>query len=89
LLENGRVVPTLVYKAGHHGAETAATPPFLAALQPRFVVISAAAGNREGLPHPDTLGRLYAAGTAVLRTDELGTISVASDGKRLWWQAGP
>lgn len=89
LLENGRVAPTLVYKAGHHGAETAATPPFLAALRPRFAVISAGAGNREGLPHPDALNRLYAAGTAVLRTDELGTISVASDGERIWWQAGP
>jgi len=26
-------------------------------------------------------------GTAVLRTDELGTIEVVTDGQVMWWQA--
>lgn len=86
LLENGRVAPTLVYKVARHGAETAATPSFLAALRPHVAVISTGSDNQ---PKPETLARFHAAGAAVLRTDELGTISVASDGTRMWWQAGP
>jgi beta-lactamase superfamily II metal-dependent hydrolase len=33
------------------------------------------------------LQRAAEAGAAVLRTDELGTIEVVTDGQVMWWQA--
>jgi beta-lactamase superfamily II metal-dependent hydrolase len=35
------------------------------------------------------LARAQAIGAAVLRTDELGTIEVITDGQMMWWQANP
>ena len=56
-------------------------------MQPEIIIISAGAGNRFGHPHQEVLDRAAAVGTAVLRTDQLGSIAVTSDGKRMWWEA--
>jgi beta-lactamase superfamily II metal-dependent hydrolase len=45
-------------------------------------LISVEAGNRGGLPSPETLASL--SGTTVLRTDLSGWIELTSDGKQLW-----
>jgi competence protein ComEC len=79
----------LVFKAGHHGSRSSSTMPFLTAVQPQIIVVSAGLENRFGHPHPEMLGRAQAVGAAVLRTDELGTIEVSTDGQTMWWQAGP
>ncbi len=83
----GRPLTALVFKAGHHGSRTSSNAFFLAAVRPRYVVVSAGADNRFGHPHPEVLQRATAAGAAVLRTDELGTIELITDGRRLWWRA--
>jgi competence protein ComEC len=49
-------------------------------------IISAGRDNSFGHPHPDVLARLEAAGAQVLRTDEMGTIALSSDGKTMWWE---
>ncbi len=51
------------------------------------MVISAGEGNRFGHPHEEALERFDDVDAAVLRTDELGTIEVITDGKALWWEA--
>ena len=49
---------------------------------PQVAVISVGEGNRFGLPSREVLERLE--GTLVYRTDENGTVTVTSDGHRLW-----
>ncbi|GAB4275182.1 MAG: DNA internalization-related competence protein ComEC/Rec2 [Candidatus Promineifilaceae bacterium] len=80
---------SLVLKAGHHGANTSSSTAWLTAVQPQIIVISVGADNNFGHPHPDMLARAETAGAVVLRTDELGTIEVSTDGDVMWWQAGP
>ncbi|MCA9921280.1 MAG: hypothetical protein KC421_02850, partial [Anaerolineales bacterium] len=77
----------LVFKAGHHGSRTSGTMPFLEAVQPQIIIVSAGEDNRFGHPHPEMLDRAAAIGASVLRTDQLGTIELTTDGKVMWWQA--
>ena len=80
-------VQAVVLKAGHHGANTSSSAEFLRTVAPRIVVISAGRDNSYGHPHPDMIARAAAVGAAVLRTDELGTLELESDGVRMWWSA--
>lgn len=76
----------LVFKAGHHGSRSSSNAFFLQEVQPQIMVISSGADNEFGHPHPELLQRAAAAGATVLRTDELGTITVVSDGRQMWWE---
>ncbi|MFN2214253.1 MAG: ComEC/Rec2 family competence protein [Anaerolineales bacterium] len=51
-------------------------------LEPQMVLLSVAAGDREGLPSPETLeaAREY----NLLRTDQNGWIELATDGEQVW-----
>lgn len=89
MLANGRVPRSLVFKAGHHGSRTSSTLSLLQAVQPQIIVVSAGADNHFGHPHVEVLERAQAVGAIVLRTDELGPIQVTTDGRTMWWQAGP
>lgn len=70
-----------VLKAGHHGSKTSSAPEFLAAVHPKYAVISAGRGNRYGHPHEEVLARLAAVGARILRTDDSGTIIIKSNGE--------
>lgn len=87
MLENGAPLQALVYKAGHHGSRTSSSAPFLKAVQPQIIVVSAGEDNRFGHPHTEMLDRAAAIGATTLRTDQLGTIELISDGQNMWWQA--
>jgi len=87
MVAGGLPLRALVFKAGHHGSNTSSNDFFLAAVQPQIVIISAGADNRFGHPHPAVLERVAAIGAQVLRTDELGTIEVITDGREMWWRA--
>jgi competence protein ComEC len=82
----GRVVagPADVLKVPHHGSRTSSTPRFLAAVRPRLAIVSAGARNRFGHPHPEVLGRYRALGVELRRTDRDGTVTVSTDGQRIW-----
>lgn len=69
-----------VLKAGHHGSRTSTDDAFLAAVDPKVVVISAGKDNSYGHPHPETLERIQASGASVLSTIDSGTITLVSDG---------
>jgi competence protein ComEC len=82
LLASGSPLRSTVLKAGHHGACTSTTAPFLEAVDPELAVISVGADNDYGHPCDDVLERL--SGRVVYRTDEHGTVEVVSDGARVW-----
>lgn len=69
-----------VLKVAHHGSEHSSTQPFLAALQPRFALISCGTDNRYGHPDPEALARYAHVGAAIYRTDLSGNLRVVSDG---------
>lgn len=68
-------------KVGHHGSSTSTAPDFLAAVHPRFAVISVGARNVYGHPRREVLDRLTEAGVGTYRTDINGAVSFYLDGK--------
>ena len=87
LLENASDLRADVLKVGHHGSRTSSTPAFIAAVEPRLALISVGAGNRYGHPDPTVMAVLSGHGATVLRTDQLGSIVVSTDGRKLTIEA--
>jgi competence protein ComEC len=87
MLSSDQPLASVVLKAGHHGANTSSGEPFLRAVAPQVIVISVGADNNYGHPAPAMLARAAAVGATVLRTDEMGTIELISDGEKMWWVA--
>ncbi|MFN2207693.1 MAG: ComEC/Rec2 family competence protein, partial [Candidatus Promineifilaceae bacterium] len=83
LLKSGTDVQSAVLKAGHHGSNSSSCAEFLQAVHPQIVVISGA-DERYDHPHEDVLARIAETGATVMRTDELGTIELISDGELIW-----
>ena len=65
-----------ILKCAHHGSKYATSSDFLAQLDARFTVISCGRRNSYGHPHAELLQRLSDDGTAILRTDQLGAITI-------------
>jgi competence protein ComEC len=83
LLASGLEVHADVLKIGHHGSKTSTTQGFLDAVAPAIGIISDGFENSFGHPHRDVLARLAGRGSAVLRTDLDGLVTVRTDGRRL------
>lgn len=83
MLASGLPIESEFLKIGHHGSETATTMAFLKSVKPGFGVISCGRNNKYNHPHDVTLEHLTEAGVAILRTDDLGTIVVRTDGKKV------
>lgn len=83
-------------KVAHHGSKGASTAPFLAAVRPRWALVSCGERNRYGHPHRDALERIAATGARILDTREGGWKALLhTDGRveidparRRWWN-GP
>ncbi len=67
-------------KVAHHGSATSTIPELLAAVHPRFAVISVGARNVYGHPREEVLGRLEEQGVATYRTDLDGAVTFYLDG---------
>src|SRR6266566_3910243 len=76
----GTVGPVELLKVGHHGSRSATSDAWLAELRPHEAVISVGRRNHYGHPAPEVLERLARHGITILRTDEHGTITFATDG---------
>ena len=76
LLVTGATLRADVLKVGHHGSSSATSSAFVAAVAPRFAVISVGRDNLFGHPTPTTLATLTAAHVAVLRTDRDGAVTI-------------
>jgi competence protein ComEC len=72
-----------VLKVGHHGSSTSSSDTFLAAVHPALAVISVGAENKYGHPGADVIRALAKIGAEVLRTDEVGTVIIRTDGAHI------
>lgn len=70
-----------VLKVPHHGSSTSSTKKFIKAVSPEYAVISCGKDNDYGHPHTETI--LNLTNTNILRTDELGTVVITSDGYKI------
>ena len=83
MIDSGMNLKSDVLRVAHHGSNTASTAEFLRKIQPEYAVISVGKDNGYGHPHQEVLGRLAEVAAKVLRTDELGTIIMESDGEAI------
>ena len=68
------------------GGYAPANPPeWIAKLHPQVVLLSVGAGDRRGLPDPETLAAVE--GYTLLRTDKNGWIELSTDGEEMWVEA--
>ncbi len=63
-------------KVGHHGSGYASKHAFIAAVLPRYAVISVGRHNLFGHPAPATIDTLQQAGTVIFRTDHCGAVTI-------------
>jgi len=75
-------LPCTVLVAGRNGSKHATSARFLQAVKPGLVIISVGAGNRFGHPASEVLRRVDEVGARLLRTDEVGSIEVTTDGQQ-------
>jgi competence protein ComEC len=64
----------------HHGSRTSSTPEFVAAVAPRWAIVTAGYRNRFGHPNAEVLQRYAGAGTSIFRTDRDGAVHVLLKG---------
>lgn len=69
-----------VLKVGHHGSAYSSSEAFIAAVHPRYAVISVGLHNMFGHPAPSTIATLERFGARIYRTDRNGAVVVTSDG---------
>jgi competence protein ComEC len=85
LVESGIDLHADALVVPHHGSLTSSTAAFIDAVAPSIAVISVG-GNPYGHPHPEVLERYV--GIELVRTDEDGDVTLATDGERLWLRTG-
>jgi competence protein ComEC len=72
-----------VLKVGHHGSAYGSSPAFIAAVRPRYAIISVGRHNLFGHPAPSTIATLEHVGANVFRTDENAAVTILTDGDAL------
>jgi competence protein ComEC len=80
-LSEGEDLSCEVLKVGHHGSAYGSTPQFIAAVHPRYAIISVGRHNLFGHPAEPTLETLRRFGATIYRTDENGAVTVLTDGR--------
>jgi len=80
--EGDRLKSTVLF-IPHHGSDSSSTPGFIDAVKPQIGIVSAGWQNRYHFPHPAVLKRYRQTKTRLLRTDQDGAISLATDGLRV------
>lgn len=67
----------------HHGSKGSSCKSFLQAASPVYAVISVGAKNTYGHPTEAAMSRITAVGATILRTDELSTVVIRTDGEKM------
>lgn len=83
VINDGYNLKAEVLKVGHHGSTTSTTEEFLDLVNPEIAVISVGKENTYGHPEKKILDRLKNKNIKILRTDEIGSIEIISDGKNI------
>jgi competence protein ComEC len=86
--DEGWSLACTVLKVPHHGSNAAVSEDLLMVTRPDLAVVSVGADNRFGHPAAETLACLEQAGIRALRTDQVGTVEVTTDGERYWVRTG-
>ncbi|GAA0180865.1 hypothetical protein SH2C18_34840 [Clostridium sediminicola] len=89
MINNGIDLSADVLKLGHHGSRSSTTEEFLAAVKPKYAIVSAGRMNDYGHPHKKVINRLESDGIPVYRTDECSTIIAISDGENITFNCNP
>ena len=72
-----------VVKIGHHGSDTASSDTFVKKTKAKYAVISVGKGNIYKHPYESTIKKWESIGAEILRTDELGSIVISTNGSEL------
>lgn len=80
----GNQLESEVLKLGHHGSKNSSANEFLAAVNPKFAVVSAGKNNTYGHPALETVARVKDHNIPLVSTIDQGRITFASDGKTVW-----
>ncbi|MDA1079654.1 MAG: MBL fold metallo-hydrolase [bacterium] len=84
LLQVGLLKDIDVLKVGHHGSKSSTADAFLDAISPETSLISVGENNPYGHPNTVVLEKLQKRGVQILRSDQLGSVTIESDGERYW-----
>ncbi|WP_137938560.1 DNA internalization-related competence protein ComEC/Rec2 [Chitinivorax sp. B] len=76
LVTSGLPLQSTILAAPHHGSNTSSTADFIAAVAPRYAIISAGYQNRFGHPTAKVLSRYREAHSIIARNDLDGAISL-------------
>jgi competence protein ComEC len=79
-LAEGTDLRCAILKVGHHGSAYSSSPAFIAAVRPRYAIISVGRHNMFGHPASSTIVTLQRAGAKIFRTDENGAVTATADG---------
>ena len=74
LIRDGRLSRYDTVVVPHHGSKTSSSMKFVQLVAPRLAIVSAAWGNRWGLPRPEVTERWRSVGAQVITTAEAGAI---------------
>lgn len=85
LIEDPGLGPVSALLLAEGGYAPANPPEWIARLQPQVVLLSVGAGDKDGLPSPETLQAVE--GYTLLRTDQNGWIELTTDGEQMWVEA--
>ncbi len=83
LIKRPSLIDVDVLKVAHHGSEYSSIDSFLNLSTPDYAIISVAEKNNYGQPGKGTINRLKKYGANILKTSELGTIVLKTDGKEI------
>jgi competence protein ComEC len=86
VLVEGENLKSDVLKVGHHGSRTSTSELFLDEVAPGYAVISAGKDNSYGHPHVEVTDLLFNKRVEMFETAKEGTITLLSDGTRVWKQ---
>lgn len=84
LCQSGLLERVKILKVGHHGSKTSSDPCLIMRTLPEINIISVGKNNRFGHPSPEVEARLLSSGSQIMRTDQLGTIELVTNGQRVW-----
>ena len=84
LIASGMDLRSEILKVPHHGSRTSSTAPFIDAVQPQYAIFSLGQNSLFQFPHSDVVARYRERGCVQLRSDQLGAITLRTDGKRCW-----
>jgi competence protein ComEC len=76
MIGTGANLRAAIVKVPHHGSATSSSPQLVAAARPRLAVISLGYFNRFHFPSDVVIDRYRQSGAMVLRTDQIGAVSV-------------